>query len=432
MLEYLPILVALVLAIALSFITKVNGGIYALIFAYLIGCFVYGYSPSQLIGMWPVSLCFVLFSVNLFYNFAVNNGTIDKLAMKVLYMFRRVPSLLPFGVFLVGVIISALGAGFLGSLAILDPLAYSITKRSKTNPIAAQLAAQYGAATGGSLFISSTGAAVVTLITDAGYESQALAYSLWVMLGTFLIGILFVFVAYFIFRKDYKRADMSNLEKPEPFDHKQRLTIALIVIMVAAMVLPSVLNSLFPNAVFARMSKSADIGLVCIVLTAVACLLKLGSEKEALKKVSWNILLLVSGISILVGVATDLGMVDALATMITSSSNNTVVALLITLLAGVMSVFSSTNGVVIPTLFPVVPALAAATTLPAAFLFTIIKCGSISTGNSILSSSGAISVGSAPDEETRQYCYKAFCITPFIGMAICLICVGLITVIFFH
>lgn len=427
MFEFYVIIIALVLAVALGFITKVNSGLYALAFSFLIGSFVLGYSVKDILGMWPVQICFVLFAVNFFYNFFVLNGTMDKLAAWIMWYFRKAPQYIPFGIFAVATVIAGLGSGLYGTVAMLAPMAYAISKQTNTNPLPCQIGIMYGASTGGALFITSTGAAVRTIIADCGYEEMATAYSMYNFLGTLLLSLLYVTIAFFVFRKSFKAVNTVGMEKPEPFDKKQKQSLWLIGIMVFCLVAPYVLKSIMrDNTVVAMLAKYMDVGFLSIILSIVAILLKLGSQKAALSKVSWNVILLISGISILVSIASDLGVIDAMTNMVASTGSNVFVSVLMAFIAAVMSVFSSVNGVVIPTLYPAVSGLSAATGLSAVFLFTIIKVGASATGISPLSTAGSLSLGCAPDDETENFIFKAYCACPFIGLALVLAIIAVI------
>ena len=69
------IIFAIALAIFLGYKTKINTGLFCIVFAYIIGCFVMGLKPKQVIAYWPTNTMFVILSVSLFYNFAAINGT---------------------------------------------------------------------------------------------------------------------------------------------------------------------------------------------------------------------------------------------------------------------------------------------------------------------------------------------------------------------
>ena len=57
---------AIAVSVAIGYKTKYNTGLFAIVFAYLIGCFALGMKPKAVIAEWPVSTMFVIFSVSLF------------------------------------------------------------------------------------------------------------------------------------------------------------------------------------------------------------------------------------------------------------------------------------------------------------------------------------------------------------------------------
>ena len=59
MLNFLIIL-AIFVAVIIGYKTGFNTGFFAIVFAYLIGGFVMGMTPKDIIGGWPVSTIFVL------------------------------------------------------------------------------------------------------------------------------------------------------------------------------------------------------------------------------------------------------------------------------------------------------------------------------------------------------------------------------------
>jgi hypothetical protein len=84
-------ILAIILAILLGYITKTNIGLWAMASAYLLGVFVLGIKPSDIITLWPVKIFLMLFSVTLFYGYPALNGTLEKLSMKVVYVSRKIP-----------------------------------------------------------------------------------------------------------------------------------------------------------------------------------------------------------------------------------------------------------------------------------------------------------------------------------------------------
>jgi len=107
----LAIGLALAISIAIGRVRKINIGLVAIPFAYIIGAFFMHMQPSAVIDLWPTHIFFVIFAISLFFGFAMANGTLAEIANGLLYRFRAAPVMLPVMIFLVSVLISALGAG---------------------------------------------------------------------------------------------------------------------------------------------------------------------------------------------------------------------------------------------------------------------------------------------------------------------------------
>ena len=142
------VIVAILLAIALGYRSKINTGFFAMAFAYLLGCFVLNLKPGEVIRMWPMGIFFVIAMVSLFYNFALINGTLEKLSLHILYRCRRIPYLLPLVIYFAAALIAALGAGFFSVMAFSAPLALLLCDKIKMNKLVGAVAVNCGALSG--------------------------------------------------------------------------------------------------------------------------------------------------------------------------------------------------------------------------------------------------------------------------------------------
>lgn len=79
------------------------------------------------------------------------------------------------------------------------------------------------------------------------------------------------------------------------------------------------------------------------------------NEKAAVRLVPWSVLILICGVNVLMSVTKEMGGIELLSNLLASMMNQVTAAPLIGLTAGIMSWFSSANGVVLPTLIPTVP-----------------------------------------------------------------------------
>ncbi|CNV06324.1 membrane protein [Streptococcus pneumoniae] len=136
---HLIMISAIALAIGIGYRTKINIGLLAIAFSYLIATTLMGLSPKELLHFWPTSLFFTIFSVSLFYNVATTNGTLD------------VPNALYMILYLMATLLSALGAGFFTTMAVCCPLAITLCQKADKHPLIGAQAVNWGASGGANL-----------------------------------------------------------------------------------------------------------------------------------------------------------------------------------------------------------------------------------------------------------------------------------------
>lgn len=393
---------AIAAAVAIGYKTKHNTGFFAIVFAYLIGCFALGMKPKAVIGAWPVSTMFVIFSVSLFYNFALVNGTLEKTARGLLYACRRFPGLLPFALYFASAGIAALGAGFFTVLAFMAPIALLICEEAKMDKLAGAVAVNCGALSGANFMTSGSGIIFRGLIDEAGYTDQSFTYSLVIFIASVLFSLLLIAGFRYLPRSNRGIGKGVAFEKPEAFTPKQKINLWLMIAMILVVLIFPVLNLLLPGSgIIAFINSKMDVGLVAIVFSVIALFLKLAPEKEVIAKIPWNTIIMICGVGMLIQVAIEAGTIDLLASWVGSSLPAWAVPVAVSIVAAIMSFFSSTLGVVCPALYPLVPTLTAATGINPLILFTCIVIGAQSSAISPFSSGGSLILGSCTSEEER-------------------------------
>ena len=313
------IILSIALAIFLGYRTKINTGLFCIVFAYIIGCFVMGLKPKQIIGFWPTSTMFVILSVSLFYNFAAINGTLEKMSGALLYACRNFPGLLPYALFAVAVILSVMGATFFTVLAFLAPITLVICDESRMDKLTGAVAINCGALAGGNFPTSNLGV-VFRGLSDTAYEASpeiAAVDSFNMEMKIFAFAIFFSLILITIFRFGFKEnrniGKGVTFKKPESFTKDQKTTLTLMMAMMAVVLIFPLLNILMPgNAAVKYISGKVDVGLVAIIFTVIALLLKLAPQKEAIAKVPWNTIIMIAGAGMLIAVAVEAGTIEAL------------------------------------------------------------------------------------------------------------------------
>lgn len=400
----LIVILSIVVAIFLGYKTGINTGFFAMVFAYLIGCFMLDLKPGDVVKFWPLNTFFVIFAVSLFYNFALVNGTLEKLAMYLLYACRKFPKFLPLVIYFAAVFVASLGAGFFTVLAFFAPLTILLCSKTGMNKLVGAVSVNYGALSGANFMTSASGIIFRGLMDEAGFATQSFSFATSIFFSTFILPIFVILLLIFITGKNKNQNSIQiDIEKPEPFDSKQRTNLYLIFAMIALVLVFPILKILLPgNAAISTINAKIDIGLVAIVFTVIALLLKIGDQKSAIAKVPWNTLIMICGVGMLIQVAIKAGTIDLLASWVGSNIPVMLVPFALALIAAAMSFFSSTLGVVCPALFPVIASIATATGLSPMLLFTVTIVGAQSSAISPFSSGGSLILGSCSSEEERN------------------------------
>ncbi|MFW1646848.1 SLC13 family permease [Acinetobacter nosocomialis] len=389
-------LMALAVSIGLGYKTKINIGFFTIAFAYLIGCFGMGLKPSEVIELWPVKIFFIILSVTLFYNFALANGALEKLASHLLYKCRKFPQFLPLAIFFAATIIAGLGAGFYTVLAFMAPITLLLCKKTNMNMIIGGMAANYGALAGANFMTSQSGIIFRSLMENTGISSQtAFSYSSGIFVLTLIIPIA-VLGIYTLWNRKSNSIVIED-QKPQPFDKKQKQSIFLIILMMSIVLVFPILHLVFPDVkTISFLNSKIDIAFLAIIFSLISLLMKLADEKKVIALVPWGTLIMICGVGMLIALGVKLGIITTLSEWLANNVPVWVIPVLLCLISAIMSVFSSTLGVVAPTLFPIVPALALTSGLNPLVLFICIVVGAQSTAISPFSSGGSLIMASAP------------------------------------
>lgn len=394
---------AIALSVAIGYKTKFNTGFFAMVFAYLIGCFAMGMSTKSVIAGWPISTMFVILSVSLFYNFALVNGTLEKTARYLLYACRSFPGLLPFALYLASAGIAALGAGFFTVMAFMAPITLLICKEAKMDTLTGAVAINCGALSGANFMTSGSGIIFRGLMDDGGLAEASFGYSAVIFVSSVIFSLLLIAGFRYIPKSNRNIGKGVTFEKPEAFTEKQKINLFLMIAMIVVVLMFPILHIILPGAsLITYINSKIDVGLVAIVFSVIAMFFGLAPQKDVIAKVPWNTILMICGVGMLINVAIEAGTIDLLASWAGSSLPAWFVPIAFSFIGAVMSFFSSTLGVVCPALFPLVPTLAETVGLNPLVLFACIVIGAQSSAISPFSSGGSLVLGSCTTEDERN------------------------------
>lgn len=378
-------LLALLAAILISSFTRVNVGVLSIAFAFAIGVGLGDLGTRDVVRGFPGSLFLTLVGITLLFAMARQNGTLDRITTAALRLARGRAGLAPIVFFLLALGFASAGPGNIAAVAMLAPVAMAAAARAGISPFLMAVMVCNGANAGALSPIAPTGIIANGLMADIGLAGvEWRTYFNTMIAQSFVALVAFAVLGGVRLLARADRAvtpDMLGLEQ-KGWDWRQRWTLAVIGLLLVGVV-------------------AFDLDVTMGAFLAAAALSVTGAtdEHEALARVPWGAILLVCGVTVLVAIVGSSGGIELAARWMAGVSNPTSVNGLIAFVTGVLSVYASTSGVILPAFLPMVPDLVShlAGADPLAIASSI-NVGGHLVDVSPLSTLGAISLAAAPDE----------------------------------
>lgn len=379
--------------VALGFWRKCNIGILAMGFALIIGK-IGGMSNSQILGGFDAKLFITLVGVTFLFGIAQSNGTLELAAKKAVALAGNRTYLVPLILFLVTGFLSAIGPGNIPAGALMTVVAVTIAVEMGENPLLFALSAKV-AANGFTITpFAPAGVLTMSLAKKAGYTGSITPIMLNVMLWSVLMLIGF-FIYYKVWRIKPKVLVSNQIEEArKKLNRHQWVTIGGIVVMI-----------------YLVMFQKVDVGLAALLISAILILFGVSNERQALAKIPWGTLLLISGVGVLMNVVITMGGIDLISKELLMIMTPATAAPIIAFISSVLSFFSSTTGVVIPTMVPTIGTVSASLGIGMpgfVSLVGVMISASLSSAFSPASTGGGLilaaymAASNSPDKEAEQ------------------------------
>ena len=331
-------LVALLVAIVLSMVTRINVGLVGLVMAWLVGALVAGLPSATIVGGFPTSLFLTLAGMTLLFAAAEANGTIERLARRAVGLARGDARSVPVFFFVVACLLSAVGPGAVSSVALVVPLAMAIGRQLQVPAVLTALAVANGANAGNLSPISAVGVIANSRMAEAGLGG----HEGLVMTANLVASVLVAAAAYVLFggwRLPRVEVDRATVEETT-FTRAHYLTIAVVVCWIAGV--------LFFDM---HLGLSAFAGAVLLVAVGAA------DETASIRRTPWGIILMVCGMTTLVALLEETGGMALFTALLSSVATPATINGVIAFVTGAISLYSSTSGVVLPAFLPTVPGI---------------------------------------------------------------------------
>lgn len=391
--------------------SRINVGLVAIGFAWLIGVYMAGLGAEEIVRGFPASLFLTLTGVTLLFAAASENGTLEALAHRAVRLGRGNARVLPLMFFLIACAVSTVGPGAILSVALTIPLAMAVGRRAGVPLFLIALMVANGANAGNLSPISAVGVIANTKMAEAGLVGHE--GTVW--LANFAAHVLVGIAAYFLLGGHRLQARVTEPEPPaagEPLSRPQWLTVAVVALWIVGVL------------VF-RLS----LGLSAVGATALLIGLRATDEAAAIRRVPWGVIVMVCGVTVLIALLETTGGMDLFTMLLARFASPDTVNGVIAFVTGAISTYSSTSGVVLPAFLPTVPGLVARLGGgdPLAVSLSI-NVGASLVDVSPLSTLGALCVAAVPDGPVAAQLFRQLLVwgvsMTLVGALICQLLIG--------
>lgn len=435
--------IALVVVFLIATVLPVHMGVLAFVAVFVVGTVFVGESPDDIVAGFPGDLFVILVGVTLLFAIAKANGTVDQLVHLAVRAVGGRIALIPWVMFLVTAVLTAVGAVVPAAVAIIAPIGVRFANRYRINPLLMGLLIINGASAGGFSPISIFGG-----ITNGVVARNNLPGSPGLLfLSSFLFNLALSVVVFYLFggRDLIRRSrsvatavpattavaaaaaggagstggagsrggpggtggsadtggsgsgpdgsaeapaastgDADGDPDPGPLTRDNVFTlIGLGALAVGALAF------------------GLDVGFTALTVAAVLSLISPATTKAAVGEVAWPTVLLICGIVTFVSLMERVGTIDWLGGMVTQIGAPLIAAIVICLIGAVVSAFASTTGILGALIPLAVPFLLTGSVAPVAMIIALAISSSV-VDSSPFSTSGALVVANAPAEQSDR------------------------------
>lgn len=392
--ELLPILVLGAILVLSALRSDLNPGVLAAVSALLIGVGLAGLSASEVARFLPAELLITLIAIALLLEMVNDGPMLERLTKITRALAGGHPTLVPISIFWLTFALSAIGAGNIAAVSIMAPIALPLAQAFGIRPLLMAIVVCTGANAGAFSPIALTGSINAGLMRGIGLTDPTLPWSVFAVVA--VLQLLSAVLAYALFGQ---RPAATGCALPTPPLRNMIATMdarALLRLTAPSGLIVGVVVFHLPTVLVAG---------VLVMLLAVT---KLGDLEGAVRRLPWSVIVMVGGVSILVGLLERLGSLDLATRSLAEVASAQAINAALAFVTGLISVGSSSSSVVMPLFIPLLPKLAAELGDPTLLTRMVIAVdvGSHMVDVSPLSTLGALCLASVTDRAIQRALFR--------------------------
>jgi len=408
-------IIALILLFVVGTLLPINMGALGFVAAWLVGMYALGLTEREIISGISGDLVLTLVGVTYLFAIARNNGTVDLIVRGAVRMVGGRVALIPWVMFAVTAVLTAIGAASPAACAIVGPIALGFAGRHRINPLMMGMFVVHGAQAGGFSPISIYGVITNSVMAENGLPVNEVA----IFLSSLLVNLAIAVALYFALGG---RQLASRRVEPELDDDPTgggagttysggtttggRGTATEARATVTPRLADQVITLVAFGAVaFVALVFERNIGFAAITAAVILTALFPKEQKGAIKQIAWSTVLLVAGVSTFAAILNEAGAPEAVGTWAAGLGTVLIGALVLCYVGGITSAFASSTAL-LPIIVPIAIPLIATGQVSAVAVVAALAVASTIVDVSPFSTNGALMVANRPDTISEERYYK--------------------------
>lgn len=457
-----PVLSIIILAVMflLATVLPLNMGALAFVGAFLLGSVILGMSTSDILANFPGGLFLTIVGVTYLFAIAQNNGTIDLLVRGAVRLVGNKVALIPWVMFAITAVITAVGALSPAAVAIIAPIALSFAAKHKINPLMMGMMVIHGAQAGGFSPIAVYGVTVNGILAKTDLEASPMA----IFLASFVFNLAIAVVLSLVLGGNRFRSTKIGRTVEQAAENRMSVSVGA---RAAGVTLQGAGSDFSPAGVSTKGTASTtgtvssngtvstkgspegagaaasstepgaaasakgargsvpqlvtiaglialavislgfkvDVGFVSITIAVILALVSPAAQKGAVNKISWSTVLLICGMLTFVGVLEEAGTISFVSDGVAQLGMPLLAALLICYIGAIVSAFASSTAI-LAALIPLAVPFLATGEIGAVGVIAALAVASTIVDVSPFSTNGALVLANAPEDVDRDKFYK--------------------------